>query len=29
MTANSFEAHDRLRVSDATYEVFRLDGRMT
>ena len=25
MTANSFDAHDRLRVGDATYEVFRLD----
>ena len=25
MTANSFDAHDQLRVGDATYEVFRLD----
>jgi aconitate hydratase len=25
MKANSFDAHDRLRVGDATYEVFRLD----
>ena len=25
MTANSFDAHDRLDVGDATYEVFRLD----
>ena len=25
MKANSFDAHDRLRVGDAAYEVFRLD----